>query len=114
MSSKTSDAPSNGEACGHSHSSSSSTRTQESRFQRFPIASIRERCDGRTPPMKYLKRLLPFLWPHRNLIAAAAVVSLFGVLASLLTPWPLKILIDNVLGGIPPSRTLAWVLGSAA
>ena len=47
------------------------------------------------------------LWPYRGLFIFALVqVSIIGG-AEILKPWPLKLIIDNVLGGQPLSWTLA-------
>jgi ABC-type multidrug transport system fused ATPase/permease subunit len=51
--------------------------------------------------VKYLPRVFHYLKPHWKLAALSAVLLLFNVLAGLLTPWPLKILVDSVLGNPP-------------
>ena len=50
------------------------------------------------------RQILTSLWPYRGLflLSLAQVVLIGG--AELLKPWPLKIIIDNVVGGKP----LAW------
>lgn len=51
--------------------------------------------------MSYLVRVLPYLKPHMGLalMTVAAVILISG--ASLLAPWPMKILVDSVLGDHP-------------
>lgn len=51
--------------------------------------------------MSYLVRVLPYLKPHMSLalMTVAAVILISG--ASLLAPWPMKILVDSVLGDHP-------------
>jgi ATP-binding cassette subfamily B protein len=56
--------------------------------------------------MKYLRRVLPYLRPYRRLAASSVVLIFVGGLAALLTPWPLKILVDYVL----PGKTLPYGL----
>ena len=64
--------------------------------------------------MKYFLRVLPYLRPYWRLSALSALFSLLGVLAGLLEPWPLKILVDSVLGEVPLPPFLADVLGPLA
>jgi ATP-binding cassette subfamily B protein/subfamily B ATP-binding cassette protein MsbA len=60
----------------------------------------------------------PKLWPHawsliRGQQRAAwvgLVLTLFGIAASLLQPWPLKIIVDSILGSIPMP---VWLTGFA-
>ncbi len=46
----------------------------------------------------------PIVWNYRHTIAFAYVFRLVAIVASLAAPWPLKIVIDNILGGrrLPP------------
>ena len=65
--------------------------------------------------MRLLVRVLPYLRPYLPLAMLAVLVTLVAVAAGLLVPWPLKIVIDNVLGDRPMHPRLArWVgdLGS--
>ena len=48
--------------------------------------------------MKYLPRALKYLWPYRSMACFLAALIIIAGLADLLAPWPLKILVDNVLG----------------
>ena len=48
--------------------------------------------------MGVLLRVLPYLRPYTLLAVLSAVVTLAAVGVGLLVPWPLKIVIDNVLG----------------
>src|SRR5206468_11267223 len=49
---------------------------------------------------------LSFLRPHRRRVWLIAVLLLAQVGLSALEPWPLKIVIDNVLQGIPLAEVL--------
>jgi ATP-binding cassette subfamily B protein len=57
------------------------------------------------------------LWPHAwSLIRAQArdasfglVLTLFGIAASLLQPWPLKIIVDSILGSVPMPQWLTFL-----
>src|SRR6185369_5008598 len=64
--------------------------------------------------MKYLRRILPYLRPYRKLAIVSVALILLGSAAALLAPWPLQMLIDNVLEGRPLSPVLAFVLGPIA
>jgi ABC-type multidrug transport system fused ATPase/permease subunit len=54
------------------------------------------------------------LRPHWKLAAASVLLTVFSSLAALLIPWPLKIIVDHVLGTDPVSSTLAEALGAVA
>jgi ABC-type multidrug transport system fused ATPase/permease subunit len=59
--------------------------------------------------MKILARVLPYLRPYTALAAASVVITLLSVGVGLLLPWPLKIVIDNVLGNRSiPSLVERW------
>lgn len=60
--------------------------------------------------MKFFLRILPYLRPYWHLAAFSALFTLLGVLAGLLEPWPLKILVDSVLGEVPLPPYLAAIL----
>ena len=62
-------------------------------------------------PASYVTRVLRYLRPHWRLAVASVMVTITGALAALLGPWPLQIIVDNVLGKRPLSRPLAHVLG---
>lgn len=47
------------------------------------------------------RRLLPYLLPHRRLLAASSVLVLLTVAFELVKPWPLKVVVDQVLLGKP-------------
>jgi ABC-type multidrug transport system fused ATPase/permease subunit len=55
----------------------------------------------------------PALRPHRRTLAAAYVCRLLSVAAAVVAPWPLKVIIDNVIAARPLPRALAAV-GSGA
>jgi len=48
-------------------------------------------------PRHYLTRVLRYLRPHWRLATASVIVTIVGALAALLGPWPLQIVVDNVL-----------------
>ena len=55
-----------------------------------------------------LKKLLPYMRPHRWL-AAWAIMQVFLITGfELLKPWPLQVVIDNVLGGKPFPLATLW------
>lgn len=63
--------------------------------------------------MRYIPRVLPYLRPYWRLATASVVLLVLASLFSLLTPWPLTILVDNVLGNEPLIPLLSVALGSA-
>ena len=60
-----------------------------------------------------LRKILRYLWPYRApfIVALAEVFIMSG--CELLKPWPLKIIIDNVLGGKPVPHHFAKGFSSA-
>jgi ATP-binding cassette subfamily B protein len=61
-------------------------------------------------PWNYVFRTLGFLRPYRSLAAASVILTLFASLAALLLPWPLKLVVDNVLGHQPlPAGVTRWI-----
>jgi ATP-binding cassette, subfamily B, bacterial len=59
--------------------------------------------------MKYFRRILPYLRPYWKLVTLSIALTVLISVASLLAPWPLKIIIDNVLGEHPVHPALAHV-----
>ncbi len=70
-----------------------------------------------TPPpknfawLKYVPRVFRYLKPYRRQAALSGVLIVLGGLIVLLAPWPLKIVVDHVLGEVPMPEWLARVLG---
>src|SRR5205814_8161423 len=52
-------------------------------------------------PVKHLPGMLKYLWPYKKLAVFSALITGVGALLALLAPWPLKILIDNVIQHSP-------------
>ncbi|HZT08336.1 MAG TPA: ATP-binding cassette domain-containing protein [Chloroflexota bacterium] len=61
--------------------------------------------------MKDIPRALRYLRPYLGLAAVSAAIMVPITLTTLLTPWPLTILVDNVLGQKPIPGVLATFLG---
>jgi ATP-binding cassette subfamily B protein/subfamily B ATP-binding cassette protein MsbA len=61
--------------------------------------------------VKYLPRVFHYLKPYWRLAAVSVLLILLGAVSGVLAPWPLKILIDNVLHGDELPGALAFVLG---
>jgi subfamily B ATP-binding cassette protein MsbA len=57
------------------------------------------------PPL--LRELLK---AHRRLIAVILGATLVSMLMSLAMPWPLKVVLDNVIAGDPPPKWIAWLV----
>lgn len=64
--------------------------------------------------MKYFRRVLHYLKPYWKLALVSGVLIVLGALAGLLAPWPLQILIDNVLNNKPLPPFLAFILAPLA
>lgn len=64
--------------------------------------------------MNYIRRILPYLRPYWWLAALSILMTVFAAGAGLLAPWPLTILIDNVLGSSPLPPILDMSLGALA
>ena len=60
------------------------------------------------------RTLLSYAWPYRRGWAAIVVATLLTTAVGLLGPWPLKLLVDNVLGDKPLPAALASVPGSGS
>ena len=54
-------------------------------------------------------RLVRHAWPEARALSAIAALMLLGILLGLLTPWPLKLIVDNVLAGAPMPSGLTWI-----
>jgi ATP-binding cassette subfamily B protein/subfamily B ATP-binding cassette protein MsbA len=64
--------------------------------------------------MKYLPRVLRYLRPYWRLAVLSVILMAVGSLVALLVPWPLQILVDNVLGTLPLHPRAAAVFRGAA
>ncbi len=62
--------------------------------------------------IQYARRVLPYLRPHWRLAAVVVAVIFLLTAVGLLAPWPLKILVDSVLGSHPLPSFLTPFLGS--
>lgn len=62
--------------------------------------------------MQYAWRVLPYLRPYWKPAVFSVVLLFLTSAATLLTPWPLKVLVDNVLQGQPLPPFLAAALGA--
>jgi ATP-binding cassette, subfamily B, bacterial len=59
--------------------------------------------------MKYLPRVFQYLWPYRRMASLSAGLTILAALVALLSPWPLKVVVDHVLGSQPWPRSLGVV-----
>lgn len=67
-----------------------------------------------TIPLNYVARVLQYLRPHWRLATSSVVLTILSSLVALLTPWPLKIVVDNVLETRPLHPMLTQMLGPVA
>ena len=58
--------------------------------------------------MNYFPRALQYLRPYAGWATTSVVLTVLSALVSLLVPWPLKFIVDNVLSGqpLPPAAEL--------
>ncbi len=63
--------------------------------------------------MTYFWRVLRYLRPYWKLAVGSVIITIASAAASLLVPWPLKLLVDNVLGSQPVPPILAGLLPAA-
>ena len=54
--------------------------------------------------------LRELLRPHRVILTVLLVLILVQMAMSLAVPWPLKIILDNVVGDHPPPQWISWLL----
>jgi len=64
--------------------------------------------------MKYYFKLSPYLRPYWRLAVGAIFFTILIALAGLLAPWPLKIVVDSVLGDQPLPPIMIAALGTLA
>src|SRR5262245_4036068 len=57
-----------------------------------------------------LRRSWPFISEHRRMVRTKCVLAICSLTFFILTPWPVKIVIDNVIDGRPLSGIAARVL----
>ena len=59
--------------------------------------------------MTLWRRFLPYLRAARGRLAAVGALSLAGVAAEALVPWPLKLVIDHAIAGRPLPPAMSWL-----
>jgi ATP-binding cassette, subfamily B, bacterial len=57
--------------------------------------------------VNYLPRVASYLRPYWKLASVSVVLTIFSATAALLAPWPLKVIVDSVLGNEPLRPMLA-------
>jgi len=62
----------------------------------------------------YGRRVLGYVQPYRGLVAATFAIIVLGAAFSLVAPWPMKIMLDYVIGGKPVPDWLHDLFGRAA
>jgi ABC-type multidrug transport system fused ATPase/permease subunit len=62
--------------------------------------------------VRYFPRVLRYLRPYRKLAAVSVALIVLGATSGLLAPWPLKILVDNVLQGRPLPSAVTRLFGA--
>ena len=67
-----------------------------------------------TIPLNYVTRTLRYLRPHKPLAALSVTLTVLTAIVTLATPWPLAVVIDNVLGSQILPSGLKWIPASIA
>lgn len=62
-------------------------------------------------PLKQVSRVLRYLRPYKRLVSTSVILTVLSAVAALLIPWPLKIVVDNVLGELPLPESMDAMLG---
>ena len=83
---------------------------QETKLKVVASGGLRGLADS---PVQYLTRVLPYLRPYRKLAFLLVVCTVLVSLVGLLSPWPLKVVIDHVLESQPAPPVLAYFLSWA-
>jgi len=85
-------------------------------FERFGevIGSLARpwRTEGVRRLFRYLPRVLKYLRPYWTYAVLSVIVSTAHTVVGLLGPWPMKIMVDTVLGNEPLPSVVASALGS--
>src|SRR5690606_19682593 len=58
---------------------------------------------------RYIPRLLPYLKPYWRLVTVSVVLTFAVTAFGLALPWPMQVLLDNVLAANPPSPMLGFL-----
>src|SRR5215475_9220350 len=73
-------------------------------------ANVTQPPDGTTPKSKGMSRLvLEMVRPYRGWLIVVFVAMIFETAMSLAAPWPLKVIIDNVVGKHKLPEFLVWL-----
>ena len=59
--------------------------------------------------MSWYRRFLPYVRPESRGLATLLALTVLGVALEALLPWPLKLVVDNVLGGQPMPDAARWL-----
>jgi ATP-binding cassette, subfamily B, bacterial len=66
----------------------------------------------KTIPLGHVIRVLRYLLPYKKLAVISVLLTFLSSVAAVLAPWPLRVVLDNVLQQMPLPPVLAWLPGS--
>jgi ATP-binding cassette subfamily B protein/subfamily B ATP-binding cassette protein MsbA len=66
----------------------------------------------KTIPLGHVIRVLRYLLPYKQLAVISVLLTFLSSVAAVLAPWPLRVVLDNVLQKMPLPPVLAWLPGS--
>ena len=80
---------------------------------RIPFLRRKEKKQkvGAWDQWKVLPLALPYLRPYRKLVVLSSILTVLGAAVGLAAPWPLALVIDDVIGGSTPPSVLQPLFG---
>jgi ABC-type multidrug transport system fused ATPase/permease subunit len=65
----------------------------------------------KVPSLDLDARFFRYLWPYTHYLIAAVVMMVVVAALEVVSPWPLKFIVDNVIGGEPFGAVIGdWIL----
>src|SRR3954452_11427572 len=114
--SSTATAPTPGSGRHRSARGRSTHRMTNSPWRRTRRASVADPLGGAATQRRTIaspwRRVGRYAWRQRRAVVAACLAMILDALLTVAGPWPMKVLIDNVLGAKPLNGAMQGVFGS--
>src|SRR6188472_4335659 len=91
--------------------SASRSERSETAVVRVPFLRRKKKEVGAWDQWKVLPAVFPYLRPYRKLVVLSLALTVLGAVVGLAAPWPLALVIDNVIGGNAPPNVLQPLFG---